>query len=99
MQRQAVESRQQLRSVDLDRADAEEEPLTDLAVGVAQRHQADQLPLALAKVIERIGLELGQGGTQLGVDERPAGRGRLDRPAQVAIDRYTTLSEGGGRTP
>ena len=58
---------QQLRAVDLDRPDAEEEALADLTVGVAEGQQPQQGSLALAQGLQRILLELRQCPSQLGI--------------------------------
>ena len=59
---------EQLRPVDLDRPYAEEQALADLAVGVTERQQSQQLALALAQCLQRVRLQFGQSAAQLGVD-------------------------------
>ena len=76
---------EQLGAVDLDRPHAEEEVLTDLAVGVAERQQAQQFALALAQPFQRVGLELGQRPAQLGVDVGAASGRDPDRLGQLAL--------------
>ena len=53
--RRAAQLLLDVRAVGLDRARREEELLRDLAVGVAQRDQAEHLHLALAQVVGRAG--------------------------------------------
>ena len=80
-----AESPQQFRPVDLDRPNAEEELLADLAIGVAERQQPQQFALALAQVVQRVRLESGHRRAELGVDVgAAAGRGS-DRLGQVAL--------------
>ena len=86
---------QQLRAVDLDRPDAEEELLADLAVGVAERQQPQQFALALAQVLQRVGLELGQRAAELGVDVGAAAGGGSDRLGQLALGRLLEHVAGG----